>query len=374
MTYEELNREWQELYSGLGYEMQKKIKSLLVVHDDLQIRSNIEILLSLGECSLCSILEHKGRLIRISRVLQNGLIWKQAIVEQVRNTHSVWFNLYAEGYFDSMEFMIFESQEYHEASRERQDKLFHKMKRMIAIVPQRFMMGGDSEDSQIYEQELPSHEVVLQNPFEIGMYPVTQGVYEKVMGVNPSGFKGLSRPVECVSWCDAVLFCNRLSEMEELEPCYETESPFKNHSSWSKDIRWNRYASGYRLLTEAEWEYCARGAEGYIFSGGDRVGPVAWYDENSSGMTHAIGQKQPNGLGLFDMSGNVRELVFDTFRSYDSYRDPFIMNDHENTRAPRVARGGCWKEQSCFHRVSDRSLSGAANRHVTIGFRVGRSV
>ncbi len=153
--------------------------------------------------------------------------------------------------------------------------------------------GGGSSD------EKPTHQVTLSS-FYIGKYEVTQKQWQEVMGNNPSYFKGDDLPVEQVSWYDCVDFCNKLSQKEDLTPCY-------SGSGAKITCNWN--ANGYRLPTEAEWEYAAKGgnkSKGLRFSGSKKLRSVAWYYGNSS-KTNQVGQKQANELGIYDMtamSGN----------------------------------------------------------------------
>ena len=180
---------------------------------------------------------------------------------------------------------------------------------MVCIPKGEFLMGALEADEDAYDYEKPRHNVTLTRDFLMGKYPVTQALWENVMGSNPSKFKGSKRPVEQVSWFDAVAFCNKLSEKEGLDPCYTITG---------ERVMCNWNAKGYRLPTEAEWEYSAHAAGSFKYSGGDTVDEVAWYSENSESETHSVGQKKPNGFGLYDMSGNIFEWVWDRYGDYSS--------------------------------------------------------
>ena len=181
---------------------------------------------------------------------------------------------------------------------------------------------------------------------------VTQALYKSVMGENPSMLKGDDqRPVEQVSWYDAVEFCNKLSERDGLEKCYSG-----NRDSISCDFTRN----GYRLPTEAEWEYAAKGgnkSKGFDYSGSDDINEVAWYSKNSDGVTHPVKSKKPNELGLYDMSGNVWEWCWDSASGSN-----------------RIDRGGCWHNGAYICSVSSRHDDNPSGADYDLGFRLARSV
>ena len=198
------------------------------------------------------------------------------------------------------------------------------------------------------------------NPMLVGKYPVTQELYERVMGINPSGFKGATRPVESVSWYNAVEFCNKLSELEGKEKAYTINGG---------DVSCNFTTKGYRLLTEAEWEYCARGGQRFKYSGSDDVDEVAWYNENSGGETHPVSLKKYNGFGLYDMSGNVWEWCWD-------WKDDYSSANQEDPCGPtngfnRVRRGGSWNYFVRHMRVSYRRDDAPTVTRRNLGFRLG---
>ncbi len=222
-----------------------------------------------------------------------------------------------------------------------------------------FQMGSTEGSSD----EEPVHTVRVGD-FYIGKYEVTQAEWQEAMGRNPSRFKGTNRPVERVSWYDAVEYCNKLSQREGLTPVYRINGK-------SVTANWN--ADGYRLPTEAEWEYAARGgssSRGYKYAGSDNVGRAGWYDDNSGDKTHPVGGKSPNELGIYDMSGNVWEWCWDWKGAYSS-------GSQTNPKGPgsgsgRVLRGGSWVDSARYLRSAYRSSGSPGISHDSIGFRLVR--
>lgn len=185
---------------------------------------------------------------------------------------------------------------------------------------------------------------------------VTQKQYFDVLMSNPSAHLGDDLPVEKVSWRDAVLFANRLSEKEGRERCYEL---VYNQVVWM-----NPHCSGWRLPTEEEWEYAARARSPYLFSGGDYLPEVAWFASNSQRKTQPVCSKKRNDFGLCDMSGNVLEWVFDQYTPYLSDRLPSVPL--------RVLRGGSWYYSARAFRVSKRFSLPEQSRCDDCGFRLVR--
>jgi len=229
-----------------------------------------------------------------------------------------------------------------------------------------------------FQQE--SRKVTLSD-FYIGKFPITQKLYQVIMGNNPSNFKGDNNPVEQVSWYDAVEFCNKLSEKTGKEPYYNINKNKKdpNNKSEYDDIKWtvtiNKNAKGYRLLTEVEWEYAARAGQqtkGYEYSGSNKIDEVAWYDKNSGNKIHPVGEKKPNEIGIYDMSGNVWEWCYDW---YDDYEKDKTENPQGTETGPdRVIRGGSWGYGASLCRVAGRSSSAPNGRDYDIGFRLAHSL
>ncbi len=199
---------------------------------------------------------------------------------------------------------------------------------MVQIPAGRFTMGDEKEI------DATPHEVAVSS-FYMDKYLVTQGQYKKVMGENPSRWKGDKNPVEQVRWSDAVKYCNARSIAEGLQPCYDLQT-------WQCNFE----ANGYRLPTEAEWEYACRAGSKTAYFFGDnasKLSDYAWVDNNAGGKPHPVGQKKPNPWGMYDMHGNVWEWCND-FYQVDYYQ----QSPEEDPRGPKtgetkVVRGGAWK-------------------------------
>ena len=227
-----------------------------------------------------------------------------------------------------------------------------------------FSMGCTKGDSSCRSDEKPVHKVTLSKPFYMMTTEVTQGLYLNVMGTNPSSFPtcGLNCPVETVTWYDAVRMANKLSEQEGLTPCYQIESGEEPVVSWT-----NNSCNGWRLPTEAEWEYAARGGKSYKYSGSDYVGDVAWF----SGNTHAVGQREPNDYGLYDMSGNVWEWVWDWKGGYGVLAIESPIGPNKGSL--RVRRGGGCDYFPHTLRVSMRNDYAPSKTLNHLGFRFSRT-
>jgi len=233
---------------------------------------------------------------------------------------------------------------------------------MALVMGGTFNMGDGRDEGD--SDEKPVHAVTLSS-FYICKYEVTQKDWLAVMGDNPSVYRGDDMPVDKVSWLDAIHFCNKKSQLEGLKPCY---------SILGTVITCDFRADGYRLLTEAEWEYAARGGEksrGLRYSGSDNPAEVAWYSDNSDNQTHPVGLKQANELGLFDMSGNVWEWCWDRYEPYS--QEPRTDPQGAETGNYRVRRGGSWLSQAQHGRVANRYLHNPSYSFTNVGFRICRS-
>lgn len=213
---------------------------------------------------------------------------------------------------------------------------------MVKVEAGTFMMGATPEMKNPIFKEEPVHQVTLTKDYYIGKYEVTQALWKAVMGNNPSFNEGGNLPVERMSYTECLMFISKLNDMTGMI---------------------------FRLPTEAEWEFAARGgrkSRGYQYSGGNKLSDVAWYDANSNYKTHPVGTKLANELGIYDMSGNVAEFCHDRYETYSE--TPQI--DPIGKGKSLVRRGGSWREGTWFCRSSCREDQLPVDYGYTTGFRL----
>jgi len=217
---------------------------------------------------------------------------------------------------------------------------------------QELMINIPKGNILLRDDRIKSEWTVDIDNFLLAKYPVTQKFYLSITGNYPSTFKGDLKPVETVSFIDAVIFCNLLSEREALKKCY-------SFGESEAEIIYNTASNGYRLPFEAEWEYACRAGNVKPIYG--NIDEIAWYRGNSNSETHDVGQKEPNQLGLYDMLGNVWEWCWDVYdeKVYGTYR---------------IFRGGGWNdtERGCL--ASNRRRSHPTFKIDDLGFRIARSL
>jgi formylglycine-generating enzyme required for sulfatase activity len=243
---------------------------------------------------------------------------------------------------------------------------------------------GQVKDSDIF---ISGGTVKIQNFFMCD-HEVTQWEYEKTMRENPSYFfsnpgvneEQENRPVECVSFYDAIVYCNKRSIAEGLNPCYKINGSYRpidwGFAPNSFNAEWNAVtcdfsADGYRLPTEAEWEYAARGgkhSKGYIYSGSDTLTLVGWYKENGGERPQPVKMKRPNELGLYDMSGNMWEWCNDWYDTYSA--DAQVNPQGPSEGRSRVVRGGSWLIDAPLCRPADRSFGAPRGGGCIVGLRL----
>lgn len=238
--------------------------------------------------------------------------------------------------------------------------------KVVKVAKGSFQMGSPPAESGRALDEV-QHTVTLTTDFWMAESEVTQRQYRNLMGSSPSSFKGDDLPVENVSWFDAVAYCNALSVKEKLQPCYQINGTMVG---WADGVK----CTGYRLPTEAEWEYAANPVTPprTVYAGSDTVDGVAWHSINSGNTTHAVKTKTANGRGLYDLSGNVWEWVWDFYQgNYEAL--PATDPIGPSTAAYRVIRGGSWYGSATYARVALRGISAPPDRSDSLGFRFVRS-
>ena len=236
---------------------------------------------------------------------------------------------------------------------------------MVRIEPGEFLMGSPRYETERKKNE-DRHQVTLTRAFLMGETEVTQNQWRAVMGSSPSHFNGGIYPVESVTFAQCVEFCNKLSEMENLTPAYGFNGG---------EIFWNREADGYRLPTEAEWEYSCRSGSLQKFASGNKVSglrAMAWFRHNSTGGTHEVASRQPNNWGLYDMHGNVWEWCWNWSAAYPAR---FAVDPEGPPKgSSRVIRGGSWDNMQNACRSANHNSAKPDFTAAILGFRLARTV
>ena len=242
--------------------------------------------------------------------------------------------------------------------------------KMVYVRGGEFTMGNEFHGA---------HTVKLDD-FYLANIQVTQSLYKQIMQRNPSKMRGENKPIESITWHDAIIFCNALSLAEKKTPCYRAGSIIDLGSITLDNFAWSNFscdwkANGYRLPTEAEWEYAARGgrkSKGYKYSGSDDLNEVGWYWGNYDITPHDVATRKPNELGIYDMSGNVYEWCQDWFGDYSPHsqtnpQGPFEGSSH-------VCRGGCMCLPGYCCRISYRGPMKPDDFKCCIGLRLALSL
>lgn len=222
----------------------------------------------------------------------------------------------------------------------------------------KFQMGSNS--GLAFEQ--PVHEVELTQAFFISKYEITQKQWLTVLDSNPSYFIGDNLPVANIEWELAIRFCNELSKMFNLDTCYIIEE---------NKVVWDTNANGYRLPTEAEWEYACRAGTTGDFAGNGNPLDIGWFDINSGAQPHPVGRKLPNSWGIYDMQGNVWEWCWDWFEPFYYQKSPRTNPKGPETGSNHVIRGGSWQRGPSFGRASSRTFP--EDQKTNFGLRIVRT-
>lgn len=245
---------------------------------------------------------------------------------------------------------------------------------LIQVKGGNFKMGSKKADRSAESDEQKEHNVAL-NTFEISKFEVTVWEWKQFIKANklkmpetPTWGWQDNYPINGVTWNEAIAYCNWLSNKEKLQACYSKKGP---------NFICNFKANGYRLPTEAEWEFAAKGgtvSKNYRYSGSSTLEDVAWYKTNSKGSPHTVGTKLPNELGIYDLSGNVWEWCWDWYN-----KDFYMQEKSDNPKGPemgerKAVRGGSWDSQPNYVRPSNRISTIPSKSHEFYGFRVARSV
>ena len=238
------------------------------------------------------------------------------------------------------------------------------MSELIYIEGSDFLMGSNNNE----KDEFPAH-LVTVNSFYLSKYVVTQKEWNNVIKISHPYNKGYNYPIEQITWDDAINYCNKLSILDKLDPVYRVQD---------REIVMDITGNGYRLPTEAEWEFAAKGgikSKGYLYSGSNNPLDIGWFKDNSDQHTHEVGQLQSNELGLYDMSGNIYEFCWDVFKEYtNNYQNnPIGRNICKDVERHSLRGGNCHGLRNRLRCTSRRNGLYKGFVQDFIGFRVAKN-
>ena len=305
-----------------------------------------------GNGSFSGVLKINGKIYSVRGKASGGLFYGKFMVGNTKYSFTLLNDKFSSAGFNSdLERIVKLESDSYLSSLTHDGKYYYENSigmELAYVAPGTFNLGSNSGEND----DILVHKVAITKPYLIGKYEVTQSEYQKIMGTNPTFRKGSNNPVGSVSWNDAVDFCRKLTSRERSN---------------------GNLKSGYvyRLPTEAEWEFAAKGgnmSKGYEYSGSNSINSVAWYRENSGEIPHSVGQKSSNELGLYDMSGNVEEWCQDW---YGDYSFGFQIDPTgASSGSKRVTRGGscCYPDYFCL--LTDRTYHSPGDSSGLVGFRV----
>ena len=322
----------------------------------------METLETLGDAGLMFVLELKEGCLQISsRYQENAGVIAACVLEAISQPYSAWYGLSQSGLFDGFFRRWTEKVAWTDLNQVQQQRLLVETHQMVEIPAGVFWMREDWR-------------VRLTRPFAMGKYPVTQGLWQSIIKEPGMILNGASRPIDRISARNCFQFCNKLSKREGFEPVY---------SITTSSVLCDFDADGYRLPTEAEWTYAAKAGDPFRFSGNDNIDEVAWYEQDRwRSSPRGVGQKNPNGFGLYDMSGNVFEWCWDLFDiSLPEDDIPKHIITDEVTIDPigtsnsfeRTRRGGSYQLLASSSIVFNRYYIDPDYRDNDLGFRLVRS-
>ena len=384
--------QWQyaQSTSKLTEKEQRYIEELIHSHDPKYIQQGLSLLYGIDSSLPCRYLQlHNGQIDLINDFAESRLSFPSELSTiltanflELFQKDPLWLPLWKLGAFDHMRKCFLHRQHWSEMQKNDQHWILDQVTQMELIPNGEFWMGALPEDKEAQPYEHPRHRVRISQDFWVSKFPVTAAWWHEVIGQNTCQY-GNFHPVIEVTWWDAVHFCNELSRQQGLQEVYPFLEKYQFGDNHHSDyLQWlleraamEPKANGYRLLTEAEWEYAARGGEEHLYPGSNDWEEIALQlDLGPGGM---VGSRKANAFGLCDMAGMVNEWLWDVFdeKSYAQRKEFSIdpVGRPQKESRYRVARGGDFHYGPSHFRCSHRNHFGVSYHFANCGFRIARN-